>query len=287
MPSRSPGSTSPPASSASRASDRARLAADLARIDPREVLLSDALFADAELAAVWRGVGAAATPLSAAFFDSATAGERLAAYFGVASLDGFGAFSRVETAAAAAALAYVEKTQLGGRPPLSPPLARSCRRHHAHRRRHPRQSRAGRHALRRAPGQPDCRHRPHGHRRRRPPARPPAGRSLDRPGGDFRPARCGRLDAGRFCPARCDPRGARRRPRSLPRPVAPEARPRRPARPCRHRRGPCRCRRGTRRAGRGRGAAGRTRRRRRSAGAPPGDAAGGARLRRSPTTCRT
>ena len=103
-------------------SDRARLAADLARIDPSEVLLADALFTDDGLEAVWRALTAAVTPLSAAFFDSATAGERLTAYFGVASLDGFGAFSRVEVAAAAAALAYVEKTQLGARPPLVPPV---------------------------------------------------------------------------------------------------------------------------------------------------------------------
>ncbi len=103
-------------------SDRARLAADLARIDPSEVLVADSLFTDAELAAVWRSSSAAVTPLSSAFFDSATAGERLTAYFGVASLDGFGAFSRIEVAAAAAALAYVEKTQLGARPLLVPPL---------------------------------------------------------------------------------------------------------------------------------------------------------------------
>ncbi len=103
------------------ASDRTRLPADLARIDPREVLVADAVFADAELAAVWRTLSAAVTPLSSAFFDGATATDRLSAYFGVASLDGFGAFSRVEVAAAAAALAYVEKTQLGARPPLMPP----------------------------------------------------------------------------------------------------------------------------------------------------------------------
>ncbi len=103
-------------------SDRARLAADLARIDPREVLVADAVFADADMAAFWRGFTVAVTPLSAAFFDGATAGERLMAYFGVKSLDGFGAFGRVELAAAAAALAYVEKTQIGARPPLSPPV---------------------------------------------------------------------------------------------------------------------------------------------------------------------
>src|SRR5690606_2230282 len=36
-------------------------------------------------------------------------------------LDGFGRFSRAETVAAAAAIAYVEKTQFGDRPPLDPP----------------------------------------------------------------------------------------------------------------------------------------------------------------------
>jgi DNA mismatch repair protein MutS len=105
------------------ATDRARLGADLARIDPREVLVADALFADAELAPFWRGLDTAVTPLAAAFFDGATAPGRLAAYFAVKSLDGFGSFSRVEISAAAAALAYVEKTQIGERPPLSPPVA--------------------------------------------------------------------------------------------------------------------------------------------------------------------
>ena len=103
------------------ASDRARLAADLARIAPSEVLVADSLLSDADLATVWQSASAAVTPVSAAFFDSATAAERLTAFFGVASLDGFGAFSRLEITAAAAALAYVEKTQLGARPPLSPP----------------------------------------------------------------------------------------------------------------------------------------------------------------------
>ena len=105
------------------ASDRTRLAADLARVDPRELLVPDALFSDDDLVSLWRGLGAAVTPLAAAFFDGATAPGRLAEYFAVKSLDGFGAFTRVELMAAAAALAYVEKTQIGERPPLSPPVA--------------------------------------------------------------------------------------------------------------------------------------------------------------------
>ncbi len=43
-------------------------------------------------------------------------------YFEVKSLEGFGAFSRVETAACGAVLAYVERTQINERPALSRPV---------------------------------------------------------------------------------------------------------------------------------------------------------------------
>lgn len=104
-------------------SDAGRLAADLARIDAREVLVPEPVFSDAAMNAFWRGLGPAVTPLPSAFFDGATAEARLTEYFAVRTLDGFGSFSRAELSAAAAALAYVEKTQIGERPPLSPPAA--------------------------------------------------------------------------------------------------------------------------------------------------------------------
>ena len=103
--------------------DVGRLAADLSRIDAREIVVPDALFADEALRPLWRSVTAAVTPLSEAFFDGATAESRLADYFGVRTVDGFGSFSRVELAVAAAALAYVGKTQVKERPRLSPPVA--------------------------------------------------------------------------------------------------------------------------------------------------------------------
>jgi DNA mismatch repair protein MutS len=99
-----------------------RLSADLARIDPRELIVAEAVFADPACAAVWQGFAGAVTPMPAAFFDGATAESRLAEYFGVATLDGFGTFSRGALSAAAAALAYIEKTQVSERPPLSPPV---------------------------------------------------------------------------------------------------------------------------------------------------------------------
>ena len=54
-------------------------------------------------------------------FDSATARKRLAEAFAVASIDAFGSFSRVESVAAAAILAYNERTQIRARPSLTPP----------------------------------------------------------------------------------------------------------------------------------------------------------------------
>jgi DNA mismatch repair protein MutS len=102
-------------------SDRAGLAAEIARIEPGEIIVSDALYADAEIAPQLRALPAV-TPLARDLFDGATAERRLAAFFGVATTAAFGAFSRVELTAAAAAVTYVERTQIGKHPPLSPPL---------------------------------------------------------------------------------------------------------------------------------------------------------------------
>ncbi len=102
------------------------LPAEIARLEPREVLVPEALLSDAALAPLWRSLGPAVTPLPPAFFDGATAAPRLAAAFGLSTLDGHGSFSRTELAAAAAALAYVEKTQIEARPQLAPPVRESA-----------------------------------------------------------------------------------------------------------------------------------------------------------------
>jgi DNA mismatch repair protein MutS len=100
--------------------DRATLAAEIARIEPGEIVISDALYSDVELAPYLRTLPAV-TPLPRDVFEGATAERRLAAYFAVATSAAFGVFSRVELTAAAAAVTYVERTQIGKRPPLSPP----------------------------------------------------------------------------------------------------------------------------------------------------------------------
>jgi DNA mismatch repair protein MutS len=101
--------------------DRAALSAEIARIEPGEIIVSDALYSDAELAPYLRSLPAL-TPLPRDMFDGATAERRLASYFAVATTEAFGTFSRLELTAAAAAVTYVERTQIGKRPPLSPPV---------------------------------------------------------------------------------------------------------------------------------------------------------------------
>jgi len=100
--------------------DRGSLAAEIARIEPGEIVVADALYGDPELAPYLRSLPAL-TPLTRDVFDGATAERRLASFFGVATTAAFGAFSRIELAAAAAAVTYVERTQIGKHPPLSVP----------------------------------------------------------------------------------------------------------------------------------------------------------------------
>jgi len=100
--------------------DSAALGAEIARLEPGEIIVSDALFGDPELAPYWRSLPAV-MPLARDVFDGATAERRLAAYFAVTTTEGFGTFSRLELTAAAACITYVERTQIGRKPPLSPP----------------------------------------------------------------------------------------------------------------------------------------------------------------------
>ncbi|MGE0751498.1 MAG: DNA mismatch repair protein MutS [Variibacter sp.] len=100
--------------------DRVGVAAEVARLDAAEIIVSDTLYNDTELQAYWRSLSAV-TPATRDVFDGATAERRLAAYFAVADTAAFGALSRAELSAAAACVTYVERTQIGKRPPLSPP----------------------------------------------------------------------------------------------------------------------------------------------------------------------
>ena len=98
----------------------AELSATLARINPNEAVVADALYSDSEFASLLNELPAV-TPLTRDVFDSSTAERRLCDYFAVATMDGLAAMSRLEATAAAAAVTYIDRTQVGKRPPLSPP----------------------------------------------------------------------------------------------------------------------------------------------------------------------
>ena len=98
---------------------RVRLGPELARLGPRELLLSEA--AEPEIDQIGGEAGAALTPLARASFDSASADKRLCALFGVGTMESFGAFGRAELSALGAIVDYLELTQRGKLPLLRPP----------------------------------------------------------------------------------------------------------------------------------------------------------------------
>jgi DNA mismatch repair protein MutS len=103
-----------------RLTETDNLTAELARLEPGEIITSDALYDDPELGPFLRTLPV--TPLTRDVFDGTTAERRLASFFSVATTQAFGMLSRLELVAAAACVTYVERTQLGKRPPLSPPV---------------------------------------------------------------------------------------------------------------------------------------------------------------------
>ncbi|MCC7272247.1 MAG: DNA mismatch repair protein MutS [Alphaproteobacteria bacterium] len=106
---------------ASEPVEPATLSAALARLAPGELLVAERLLGRTETAtalADWKNV---LTPLPSPRFDSENGRRRVAAAYGVETLDAFGAFGRAETAAMGAVLDYVQLTQLGKAPRLQPP----------------------------------------------------------------------------------------------------------------------------------------------------------------------
>jgi DNA mismatch repair protein MutS len=97
-----------------------RLGPELARLAPREVLVSD--LRERDLAEMVTESGAAITALSRGSFDSTSGEKRLCALWGVGSLDAYGAFTRAEIAAIGALVEYLDLTQRGKLPLLRPPL---------------------------------------------------------------------------------------------------------------------------------------------------------------------
>ncbi|CAN5411554.1 DNA mismatch repair protein MutS [soil metagenome] len=103
------------------ACDLGDLAATLAAFRPSEVLVSDTLFSDDAVRAALDGSGGVVQAMASAVAEPGAARARVERLYGVASLDGFGAFEEAEVAALGLAAAYLETTQAGKVPALSPP----------------------------------------------------------------------------------------------------------------------------------------------------------------------
>jgi DNA mismatch repair protein MutS len=97
------------------------LSAAMTRLDPGELLISESLMQRSALMDALIDVGEAVTSLPASRFDSDNGRARLENLFAVGTLDGYGMFNRAELAAAGALVDYVELTQKGKLPRITPP----------------------------------------------------------------------------------------------------------------------------------------------------------------------
>lgn len=97
------------------------LAATLASFRPSEVLVPDRLFSDEAAKAALDGSGGVVQALPQALAEPVGARARVERLYGVASLDGYGAFEAGEVSALGLIAAYLETTQAGKIPALSPP----------------------------------------------------------------------------------------------------------------------------------------------------------------------
>jgi len=98
-----------------------RLDADLARLQPGELLVPDDLLNDETITAGlfdWRNI---ISRIDSSKADSGYGMRQLQQLFDVSTLDGFAAFKRADLAAAGALVDYLEDTQKGNLPRLFPP----------------------------------------------------------------------------------------------------------------------------------------------------------------------
>jgi DNA mismatch repair protein MutS len=101
--------------------DHKRLATELARLEPHEIIFGDNLESDGAVTKILQETGISLSPLPASRFDSTAAEKRLKEHFGVLAFDGFGAFSRAEIASLGGLLDYILLTQVGKTPHLRSP----------------------------------------------------------------------------------------------------------------------------------------------------------------------
>jgi DNA mismatch repair protein MutS len=97
------------------------LGAALAAFRPSEVLVTDRMFSEEETKAALDGSGGVVQALASVIAEPQAARTRVERLYGVAALDGFGAFEEAEVSALGLIAAYLDTTQAGKVPALSPP----------------------------------------------------------------------------------------------------------------------------------------------------------------------
>jgi DNA mismatch repair ATPase MutS len=141
--------------------DARALDGELARLGASEIVLIEGSSLDV----------AGARSFDKAAFSSQRAEARLKGLFGVATLDGFGSFSRAELSAIGGLLAYLDHAGQGRLPHLAPPVHIAPGSHMAIDAGDPREPRDHRNHERQPGRQPAAQHRPHSHWRGCAPAR--------------------------------------------------------------------------------------------------------------------
>lgn len=102
-----------------------QLPMELARLQPKEIIINDLLFADETHVELWREWKAALTIQPNSFFDSKKGERLLKEEYELAVLDSFGNLTRADIAACGALLDYVQLTQKTALPRLDAPSKES------------------------------------------------------------------------------------------------------------------------------------------------------------------
>jgi DNA mismatch repair protein MutS len=97
------------------------LGAELARLEPKEIVTLESVFEDKTLASLWRESRAAITPLPRESVDEQEGQGRIKDYFKLHALNALGEMTPLDYAAAGLALIYIERTQKAARPALRLP----------------------------------------------------------------------------------------------------------------------------------------------------------------------
>ncbi|WP_208439158.1 DNA mismatch repair protein MutS [Bartonella quintana] len=98
-----------------------KLLADIMRVDPQEIIVADSFFHDKSHKSLFNVLDRIVSPQHVSLFDAVTAERDICSYFKLSTLEGVADYSRSELSAIAAAIRYIEKTQITHRPPLMRP----------------------------------------------------------------------------------------------------------------------------------------------------------------------